>query len=79
MGTDLGARLAARLRTGLSAHCIGLELSAGEEAHGCRPGVGRKCPGQGLFSPHQTQMATVMPGVFDMPKKKTVDWRDHPS
>ncbi|MBU1740906.1 MAG: electron transfer flavoprotein subunit alpha/FixB family protein, partial [Proteobacteria bacterium] len=66
-GTDLGPRLAARLRTGLSAHCVDLELTPGGGLLAVVPGWGgtvmariscpRACP----------QMATVMPGVFPMP------------
>lgn len=75
MGSDLGARLAARLRTGLSAHCIGLELSTERKLLAIVPGWG----GNVLATVHcpntQPQMATVMPGVFDMPKEKKVTGR----
>src|SRR5512135_2232719 len=40
MGSDLAARLAARLRTGLSAHCIGLELSSEKKLVAVVPGWG---------------------------------------
>ena len=33
MGMDLGSRLAAKLRTGLSAHCVDLELTSAGELH----------------------------------------------
>ena len=70
MGSDLGARLAARLRTGLSAHCIGLELSKEKKLLAIVPGWGGNVLAK-VYSPQTTpQMATVMPGVFDMPKEK---------
>jgi len=70
MGSDLGARLAARLRTGLSAHCVGLELSAEKKLLAIVPGWGGNVLAK-VYSPQTTpQMATVMPGVFDMPKEK---------
>lgn len=70
MGSDLGARLAARLRTGLSAHCIGLELSTEKKLLAIVPGWGGNVLAK-VYSPQTTpQMATVMPGVFDMPKEK---------
>jgi electron transfer flavoprotein alpha subunit len=70
MGSDLGARLAARLRTGLSAHCIGLELSPDRKLLCVVPGWGGNVLAR-VYSPRtQPQMATVMPGVFDMPKEK---------
>jgi electron transfer flavoprotein alpha subunit len=75
MGSDLGARLAARLRTGLSAHCIGLELSQEKKLLAVVPGWGGNVLAR-IYSPHtQPQMATVMPGVFDMPQEKEATGR----
>jgi electron transfer flavoprotein alpha subunit len=75
MGSDLGARLAARLRTGLSAHCIGLELSSEKKLLAVVPGWGGNVLAR-VYSPYtQPQMATVMPGVFDMPKEGKVTGR----
>jgi electron transfer flavoprotein alpha subunit len=74
MGTDLGSRLAAKLRTGLAAHCIDLKLSPEGKLQAVVPGWG----GNVLATVHcpytQPQMATVMPGVFGMPQG-----RDHGS
>jgi electron transfer flavoprotein alpha subunit len=75
MGSDLGARLAVRLRTGLSAHCIGLELSPEKKLLAVVPGWGGNVLAR-VYSPHtQPQMATVMPGVFDMPQEKEATGR----
>ena len=59
----LAARVAARLGTGLSAHCVDLKLE--------RDGLVQTVPGFGgqllanIVCPrHRPQMATVMPGVF---------------
>jgi electron transfer flavoprotein alpha subunit len=66
MGLELAPRLAARLNTGLSAHCLDLKLDADGRLLALVPGWGGgvvasiKCPA------HRPQMATVMPGV--MPK-----------
>lgn len=68
MGVELAPRLAARLRTGLSAHCIDLNMDEDGNLLQMVPGWGGgvvatiKCPD------HRPQMATVMPGVF---KKKS--------
>lgn len=68
LGVDLAPRLAARLRTGLSAHCIDLELTDSGELLAVVPGWGGSvmarisCPGT------RPQMATVKPGVFEMPR-----------
>jgi electron transfer flavoprotein alpha subunit len=75
MGSDLGARLAARLRTGLSAHSIGLELSSEKKLFAVVPGWGGNVLAK-VYSPYtQPQMATVMPGVFDMPVERKVTGR----
>ncbi|MEW6387991.1 MAG: electron transfer flavoprotein subunit alpha/FixB family protein [Thermodesulfobacteriota bacterium] len=64
LGLELAPRLAARLGTGLSAHCIDLKLDAAGHLLALVPGWGGgvvatiKCP------EHRPQMATVMPGVM---------------
>jgi electron transfer flavoprotein alpha subunit len=64
MGVELAPRLAARLETGLSAHCIDLQLDDDGKLLQMVPGWGGgviatiKCPD------HRPQMATVMPGVM---------------
>ena len=68
MGLELAPRLAARLDTGLSAHCIDLQLAADGLLLQMVPGWGGgvvatiKCP------VHRPQMATVMPGVWEKSK-----------
>lgn len=75
MGSDLGARLACRLRTGLSAHCIGLDLSLEKRLIGVVPGWGGNVLAR-VCSPYtQPQMATVMPGVFELPKERDANGR----
>ncbi len=68
MGTDLSARLAAKLRTGLSAHCIGLELSSEKKLLAVVPGWGGNVLAKIYCPSTQPQMATVMPGVFEKPQ-----------
>jgi electron transfer flavoprotein alpha subunit len=64
MGLELAPRLAARLNTGLSAHCIDLKLDPDGNLLQMVPGWGGgvvatiKCPA------HRPQMATVRPGVM---------------
>ncbi len=64
MGMELAPRLAARLHTGLSAHCIDLGMDPDGRLLQMVPGWGGgvvatiKCPD------HRPQMATVMPGVM---------------
>ena len=64
LGVELAPRLAARLKTGLSAHCIDLQWDANGNLLQMVPGWGGgviatiRCP------EHRPQMATVMPGVM---------------
>ena len=70
-GTDLGPRLAARLRTGLSAHCIDLELTPEGGLLAVVPGWGGSLMAKISCPQAQPQMATVMPGVFPLPEPRT--------
>lgn len=67
LGTDLGPRLAARLRTGLSAHVIDLELTPEGGLLATVPGWGGNVMAKISCPEARPQMATVMPGVFAMP------------
>ena len=72
-GVELAPRLAARLETGLSAHCIDLQVGQSGRLLQVVPGWGGgvlatiECPR------HRPQMATVMPGVM---KKKSRPGRE---
>ena len=70
-GTDLGPRLAARLRTGLSAHCIDLELDGAGGLLALVPGWGGSLLAKISCPRARPQMATVMPGVFPLPEPKS--------
>ncbi|MBW2490959.1 MAG: electron transfer flavoprotein subunit alpha/FixB family protein, partial [Deltaproteobacteria bacterium] len=64
MGIELAPRLAARLKTGLSAHCIDLRLDSQGRLLQVVPGWGGGVVAT-ILCPHQRpQMATVMPGVM---------------
>ena len=72
-GRDLAPRIAARVGTGLTAHCVNLEI---EYQNGV-PLLSQIVPGWGvnksikIICPQKRpQMATVKPGVFDLPLKK---------
>jgi electron transfer flavoprotein alpha subunit len=67
LGTDLAPRLAARLRTGLSAHCVDLELQEDGGLLAVVPGWGGSIMAKISCPTRRPQMATVMPGVFDIP------------
>ncbi|OPL16822.1 MAG: hypothetical protein AVO39_00685 [delta proteobacterium MLS_D] len=68
MGVDLAARLAARLRTGLSGHCVDLELSDRGELTAVIPWPGGDFLGRIVCPRRRPQMATVSPGIFDVPR-----------
>ncbi len=68
MGTDLSPRLAARLRTGLSAHCIDLEMTSEGELLAVIPWPGGNLVGRIRCPRTRPQMATVLPGLFEIPR-----------
>jgi electron transfer flavoprotein alpha subunit len=75
LGTDLAARLAARLRIGLSAHCIDLELTEKGDLFGIIPWLGGDSLCRISCPYTRPQMATVIPGVFQMPKMSGIQGR----
>ncbi len=64
LGADLAARLAARVNTGLSAHCTQLDINGRGELMQVVPAFGGKVMATILCPKHRPQMATVRPGVF---------------
>jgi len=64
MGVELAPRLAARLKTGLSAHCIDLKWDANGNLLHLVPGWGGGVVATIRCPEHRPQMATVMPGVM---------------
>jgi len=64
MGVELAPRLAARLRTGLSAHCIDLKLDERGDLLQVVPGWGGGIVATIACPDHRPQMSTVMPGAM---------------
>lgn len=68
IGRDLGPRVAARLKTGLTADCTSLDI---DEATGnllmTRPAFGGNLMATIECPDHRPQMSTVRPGVFNIP------------
>jgi electron transfer flavoprotein alpha subunit len=64
LGVELAPRLAARLNTGLAAHCIDLKWSENGELMQMVPGWGGGIVATIRCPQHRPQMATVMPGVL---------------
>jgi electron transfer flavoprotein alpha subunit len=64
LGVELAPRLAARLNTGLAAHCIDLTLAENGELLQLVPGWGGNVVASIRCPQHRPQMATVMPGVM---------------
>jgi electron transfer flavoprotein alpha subunit len=67
LGLELAPRLAARLQTGLSAHCLDLQVDADGRLLALVPGWGGGVVATITCPRHQPQMATVMPGVLPKP------------
>ena len=64
LGVELAPRLAARLKTGLAAHCIDLQWDANGNLLQMVPGWGGGVVATIRCPDHRPQMATVMPGVM---------------
>ena len=65
-GLDLAPRLAARLGTGLAAHCIGLDIDADGRLVQTVPASGQLAVATIVCPDHRPQMATVKPGTFPL-------------
>ena len=64
VGSDLAARVAIRINTGLSAHCTNLDINSRGELMQVVPAFGGKVMATILCPNHRPQMATVRPGVY---------------
>ena len=66
IGRDLGPRLSARVGTGLTADCTGLEISDDRDLLMTRPAFGGNLMATIVCKDHRPQMSTVRPGVMRM-------------
>lgn len=66
IGRDLGLRLSARVETGLTADCTGLEISEDRDLLMTRPAFGGNLMATIICKEHRPQMSTVRPGVMRM-------------
>jgi len=64
LGVELAPRVAAKVRTGLSAHCIDLKLDSDGQLLQVVPGWGGGVIATISCPDHRPQMATVMPGTM---------------
>lgn len=64
IGRDLGPRLSARLVTGLTADCTGLDISDEGNLMMTRPAFGGNLMATIVCKEHRPQMSTVRPGVM---------------
>jgi electron transfer flavoprotein alpha subunit len=71
IGRDLGPRLSARLTTGLTADCTGLEISEEGNLMMTRPAFGGNLMATIVCKEHRPQMSTVRPGVMKAAAKDT--------
>lgn len=69
IGRDLGPRLSARLETGLTADCTGLDISEENDLLMTRPAFGGNLMATIICKEHRPQMSTVRPGVMRLGTK----------
>ncbi len=67
IGRDLGPRVAAKLETGLTADCTGLDIDKDDNNNllMTRPAFGGNLMATIVCAEHRPQMSTVRPGVFE--------------
>lgn len=65
IGTDLASRVAAKLQTGLTAHCVNLTINAAQQLVQTVPGWGGNVMVNCLCKRSRPQMATVRLGVME--------------
>ena len=71
IGRDLAPRVAARVDTGLTADCTGLEIDPEDKKlQQTRPAFGGNLMATIVCPDHRPQMSTVRPGVMDKAKKE---------
>lgn len=78
IGRDLGPRLSARVETGLTADCTGLEIGEDGDLQMTRPAFGGNLMATIVCKEHRPQMSTVRPGVMrmgqrDLNRKGTIE------
>lgn len=71
IGRDLGPRVSARLETGLTADCTGLDISENRDLLMTRPAFGGNLMATIICKEHRPQMSTVRPGVMRIGKRDT--------
>ncbi|MDO4771147.1 electron transfer flavoprotein subunit alpha/FixB family protein [Porphyromonas sp.] len=64
IGRDLGPRISARMRTGLTADCTSLEIADDRNLMMTRPAFGGNLMATIVCKDHRPQMSTVRPGVM---------------
>ena len=69
VGRQLAPRLAAKLKTGLTADCTSLEIEEGTDLLQIRPAFGGNIMACIHTPKHRPQMATVRPKVMETPKR----------
>jgi caffeyl-CoA reductase-Etf complex subunit CarE len=70
-GMDLAPRMAAKLNTGLTAHCVDLrieQIDGREQLIQVVPGWGGQVMLEIICPEHRPQMATVRPGIMEKPR-----------
>lgn len=70
IGSQLAPTVAAKVKTGVAAHCVELKIDEKDDLVAVVPAFGGKVLGDILCPKHRPQMASVKPGIFDKPEKR---------
>lgn len=71
IGTQLAPLVAAKVKTGVAAHCVELKLDEEDNLLAVVPAFGGKVLGDIMCPKHRPQMATVKGGIFFKPEKNS--------
>lgn len=72
IGSELGPTVAAKLNTGIAAHCMDLKINENGMLVSVVPAFGGKILGDILCPDHKPQMASVKAGIFNKPQPAPV-------
>jgi len=79
IGSALGPAVAARLKTGMAAHCVDILIDEKKQLKALVPSFGGKIMGEILCPERRPQMASVKPGVFLQKPAQAVPLKIYPA
>ncbi|MEL7567593.1 MAG: electron transfer flavoprotein subunit alpha/FixB family protein [Dehalobacterium sp.] len=73
LGSQLAPTVAAKVKTGVAAHCVELKIKKDDQLIAVVPAFGGKVLGDILCPHNRPQIASIKPGIFERPEKTKVE------